>query len=74
MTAKARPAPRPVTVDRTPVRLSPRPAMTVVVADVANVGRIRFVFSPRALAAARPALDRGDLPGALRAALRSAER
>ena len=65
-------APRPVPIERTPVRLSPRPATTVVVADVPNVGRIRLVLSAKALAAARAALDRGDLVGALRAALGSA--
>jgi len=66
--APARPAP----IERTPVRLSPRPATTVVVADVPNVGRIRLVLCAKALTAARPALDRGDLVGALRAALGSA--
>lgn len=71
MTAKARPVPRPVAVERTPVRLSPRPASCVVVADVPNVGRIRLTLTTKALAAARPSLDRGDLVGALRAALRS---
>lgn len=74
MTAKARPAPRPVAVERTPIRLSPRPAMTVVLADVPNVGRVRLTLTTKALAAARSALDKGDLVGVLRAALRSAER
>ena len=75
MTAKARsaprPAPRPVADERFPVRLSPRPASTVVIADVPNVGRVRLTLTPKALAAARPYLDRHDLAGALRAALRS---
>lgn len=72
MTAKARPAPRPVAVERTPVRLSPRPASTVVVCDVPNVGRVRLVLCPKAFTAARASLDKGDLVAALRAALRSA--
>lgn len=74
MPAKARPSPRPAPVERTPIRLSTRPSMTVLVADVPNVGRVRLTLTPRALAAARTAIDRHDLVAALRAALRSADR
>ena len=65
-------APVPARVERNPVRLSPRPAVTVVVCDIPHVGRVRLTLEPAALRAARPALDRGDLVGALRDALRSA--
>lgn len=58
--------------DRTPVRLTPRPAAIVLVTDIPRVGRVRLTLTPAAYQAARPALDRGDLPAALRAALRSA--